>query len=39
VALLRAKYAYLQAVNSYHKSLAALSVAAGVDVGGWAGGQ
>jgi outer membrane protein TolC len=39
VALLRARYAYLQAVNSYHKSLAALSVAAGVDVGGWAGGQ
>jgi outer membrane protein TolC len=38
VALLRARFAYLQAVNAYQKALAALSVAAGVDVAGWTGG-
>jgi outer membrane protein len=35
VALIRSRYAYQQAVNGYFKALAALSVAAGVDVTGW----
>lgn len=35
VALTRSRLAYQQAVNGYFKALAALSVAAGVDVTGW----